>query len=92
MTRVQLEQLIDRVRKPHNLRVLILVAIQQGIIWIGILAMPSLPTPSERRMWFVSRVFSALIIITAIGLAHIFRAASSPLIKPLRAASGLAAV
>ena len=53
MTRVELETLIDKARRPHNRRMAVIVGIFFGVILVGLFSMPRGPTRPQVERWLL---------------------------------------
>jgi len=65
MTRVELEALIDRVRRPHNRRIVALVAVFLSVFVVGLFSMPRGLTRPQREGWMLAVVGLEVVVIVA---------------------------
>jgi hypothetical protein len=73
MTRVELEALIDRVRRPHNRRMVALVALFLTVFVLGLFSMPRGLNRPQRERWMLG-VVGLEVVISAAGMGLALRA------------------
>jgi hypothetical protein len=73
MTRVELETLIDRVRRPHNRRMAAIIAVFLGVFVAGLFSMPRGLTRPQREGWMLA-VVGLEVVVFAAGMGFALRA------------------
>jgi hypothetical protein len=72
VTRTELEELIDRVRRPHNRRMVALLALFLIVFIVGLLSMPRGVTRTQAERW-VMATLGLEVIVGAVGMVFAFR-------------------
>jgi len=73
MTRVELETLIDRVRRPHNRRTAAIVVVFLVVFVGGLFSMPRGLTRPQRERWMLT-VVGLEVVVFAAGMGFVLRA------------------
>ena len=73
MRRVELEALIDTVRRPHNRRMVALVALYLSLFIVGLFSMPRGLTRSQREGWMLA-VAGLAVVVGVAGMGFALRA------------------
>ena len=72
MTRTEVEALIDRLRRPHNRRMVTLFGLFLVVFVLGLFSMPRSLTRPQRELWMLAVVGLEAVLIVG-GMALAFR-------------------